>query len=228
MHTVSLFLYKFHFEIVAFFLRVRNRMKTYSADCFFLLRFSVMPVFSRSNSSKYLYVSVRALLLIGFQFMSPGCCNASSYYSWSSSPLVAYYCSFSNVVFFDETDHPLRIWPIIPYTHNTLLPSEQRKGSLIQRSANIFEPHGLLLAESGKTKDSIVSCCSYKWKHSKIRTNQLPVVFSRQICNAHTVTLTRRPMIWLYLHWTEQIAIAFFKIWNVESCIKWFIGKIRS
>lgn len=76
------------------------RMKAYSAVCFFLLRSSVMPVFGRSNSSKYLYVCVRALLLIGFQFMSPGCCNAFSYYSWLSSPLVAYYCSFSNVVFF--------------------------------------------------------------------------------------------------------------------------------
>lgn len=84
MHTVSLFLYEFHFEIVAFFVCVRAR----HAGSFSGFVFSGwFRCDAAANCSEYLYECVFVLLLIGFQFMSPGWCIAFVYYSRSSSPL---------------------------------------------------------------------------------------------------------------------------------------------
>lgn len=113
MRTVSLFLYKFHFKIVAFVLRVRTRLDGPVREFLFFIycrlffffsffRFSCcfrwFAWFWSQTAAKYLdyfrlytcvCVCVRLLSLIGFRFMSPGWCNAFNYYSRSSSSLVA-------------------------------------------------------------------------------------------------------------------------------------------
>lgn len=142
MRTVSLFLYKFHFVIVAFFLRVTLKpgMKAQSADfchyccCQHWLQMHFLCV--SVCVCMWLFVYVAAYWLSIYVAQSVQCVRLS--FSIVSSSCCCY-CSFPDWVF-DEADHPLRIWPITLYTHNTLLPPERsnyEKKSLIHRTRTI-------------------------------------------------------------------------------------------